>query len=82
MQHQVQSDLARLRALLAQQAEEQQKQQGQKPGEKPGEKPGNEQEFANMVANAKSLKEQKEINARHQPPRNYDPAHSPNLKNW
>ena len=78
MQAQVQSDLARLRALLAQQAEQQQQQQGHKPGEKPGE----EQQFANMVANAKSLKEQKEMNARHQPPRNYDPAHSPNLKNW
>ncbi len=79
MQAQVQNDLARLRAQLAQQAEQQQQQHQ---GQKPGQEPQDQQALANMVAQAKSLQEQKEMNARHQPPHNYDPSKSPNFKNW
>jgi hypothetical protein len=77
MQAQVQSDLARLRALLAQQAEQQEQK-----GQQPGKQPQNGQELSQMVSQAKALRDQKEVYMRHSPPHEYDPNYTPNLRNW
>jgi len=78
MQQQVQSDLARLRQQLAQQAEKQQQQQSQQQQNKPADS----KEFAEMLSQVKATQEQREVNARHQPPRKYDPAKPESFRNW
>jgi tetratricopeptide (TPR) repeat protein len=77
MQAQVQNDLARLRAQLAQEAEQQEQQ-----GQHPGKQQQGEEDLAKMVSQAKALKDQKEVYMRHSPPHEYDPNYTPNLRNW